>query len=136
VEGPCPCGRKGRRFRHLGRRARHLKVGGEKLALEAIVEGLLGPLEVPSSACAVEVARLPGGKDVVRVKLAGDLATSGLAAAIRVGLLKAAPRLAGQVELGVVALSFEALAARDRRFGSTGKRVLVRDVRPSEEERG
>jgi phenylacetate-coenzyme A ligase PaaK-like adenylate-forming protein len=131
LPGACACGRKTRRLRHVGRRPKQLKVGGEKLPLALLLEELLGRLRIPSSECAVVVDAGADGKDLIRIKLgAGALADPALVVSIQAELFAASAKLARQIQAGIVApFSFERLTPQDLCFSSTGKRIMVRDIR-------
>jgi phenylacetate-coenzyme A ligase PaaK-like adenylate-forming protein len=133
LPGGCACGRQTPRFRHLGRRPRQLKVGGEKLPIEPLLEEVLRQLRIPSSDCAAVIDALPDGKDVVRIKVVPALLEDrALPSRIQALLFGSSPKLGKQVQAGVVApLSFEPLAPHDLHFSASGKRILVKDVRAS-----
>src|SRR5262249_21327970 len=104
LPGACACGRKTARLRHVGRRPKHLKVGGEKLPLSLLLEELLGRLRIPSSECAVVVDCGTDDKDVIRIKLgAGALADPAMAVSMQAQLFEASAKLGRQIQAGIVA---------------------------------
>lgn len=125
VADDCPCGRRSRRIRLLGRTSQFVKVGGEKLDTR-VFQDVAAALGIAIEDMAVVIDQDEQARNRIVLCLAGELLHDDVSAAFVAELHRRNEVLNRQIRAGIVSpIVIRELRAEDLRFSSTGKRVVV-----------
>lgn len=132
VNSQCPCGRRTKKIRLLGRAHSDIKIGGEKLQF-SILQEWLTTFSLPLESTSITIDKNNIGQDMIGLKVQSDLMQDTAYIQEIIGwLYQKSNKLKSQVESGIVSpVVIEPLIEGDFKYSISGKRILVNDRRLS-----